>query len=171
MKVRLLLCVFFALPGVIHVRAAAAADDPLQGLDFLLGEWGGRPPSHGGDVFRRDLDGKVIVRNAQADAGDGANSVMMKMSMTIYNEPGNGLLAIYFDNDGHVIHYKLSALVPGRSVQFDSEAAGPGPRFRLTYSASGKDQLAVRFEMAPPGEHAQYQVIAAGIDQRIMHQP
>ena len=52
--------------------------------------------------------------------------------------PGQSLKAIYFDNEGHVIHYDVSTPTP-TSVVFLSEASHPGPQFRLTYEL--KDSL------------------------------
>ena len=38
----------------------------------------------------------------------------------------------------------------GDGVAFVSD--GPGPRYRLTYTNTGKDGLQLKFEIAPPGK-------------------
>ena len=49
--------------------------------------------------------------------------------MVIYLDPGPR--AIYFDSEGHTIHYRLS-FPAAESAVFDSEPA-PGPAYRLSY--------------------------------------
>jgi hypothetical protein len=64
--------------------------------------------------------------------------------------PAQQLKAIYFDNEGHVIHYDVSTPTPS-SVVFLSEPAGPGPQFRLTYEV--KDALLLgKFQSRMPGQ-------------------
>jgi hypothetical protein len=66
--------------------------------------------------------------------------------MVIYAE---GLLAraVYWDSEGQVIHYAVSAPAPGEAVLVSDDAAGP--RFRLNYRATATG-LEGRFEVAPP---------------------
>lgn len=66
----------------------------------------------------------------------------------LYNESG-AHRAIYFDSEGHVIHYAVNVLRPGEAV-FVSEATG-GPRFRLSYELRA-GTMTGRFEMQPPGK-------------------
>lgn len=68
------------------------------------------------------------------------------------DEPGQTeLRAIYFDNEGHTIHYTVEPSANGNSVQFVSDAVASQPSYRLTYSKAGDDGVAIRFEIAPPG--------------------
>ncbi len=46
--------------------------------------------------------------------------------------PGQPYKAIYFDNEGHVIHYDVSTPTPTTAI-FLSDASKPGPQFRLIY--------------------------------------
>ena len=64
--------------------------------------------------------------------------------------PGQPLKAIYFDNEGHVIHYDVSVPDPATAV-FLSEASKPGPRFRLTYQLKGT-VMSGKFQMQMPGQ-------------------
>jgi hypothetical protein len=60
------------------------------------------------------------------------------------------LKAIYFDNEGHVIHYDVSTPSPA-SVIFLSDSSQPGPQFRLVYEL--KDQIMYgKFQMRMPGQ-------------------
>ncbi len=63
--------------------------------------------------------------------------------------PGQPLKAIYFDNEGHVLHYAI-ATPTADEVVFLSEV-GPGPRFRLTYALKNGVLLG-RFQIQPPGQ-------------------
>jgi hypothetical protein len=63
---------------------------------------------------------------------------------------GAEFLADYFDNEGHVIHYSVSASADGNSVTFLSDEAAPGPHFRLTYRKVNENTLTGSFEIARP---------------------
>ena len=63
--------------------------------------------------------------------------------------PGQALKAIYFDNEGHVIHYNVSTPAAGK-VEFLSEAS-QGPQFRLTYELIGP-LMTGKFQMRMPGQ-------------------
>jgi hypothetical protein len=66
------------------------------------------------------------------------------------NAPGQPLKAIYFDNEGHVIHYDVSTPTPAKVV-FLSDTSTPGPQFRLTYEL--KDSvMSGKFQMQMPGQ-------------------
>jgi hypothetical protein len=42
--------------------------------------------------------------------------------------------AIYFDSEGHVIHYSVKVSSPN-TVTFESDPAQPGPKYRLVYQS------------------------------------
>ena len=64
--------------------------------------------------------------------------------------PGQPLKAIYFDNEGHVIHYDVSTPT-ATTVMFLSDPATPGPQFRLVYEK--KDSVMFgKFQMHMPGQ-------------------
>ena len=63
--------------------------------------------------------------------------------------PGSPQKADYFDSEGHVIHYDVTAPTP-ISVVFLS-VPGPGPQFRLSYELSGK-VMRGKFQMHMPGQ-------------------
>ena len=148
--------VFFGLPS-------GAANDPLTPLDFLIGKWsGGTPRAAGTDVFQRDLDGHVLQRlsHSLGAAPDGGAQHSMQAQLTVYPVGEHGALAaIYFDNEGHVIHHNRVRVTAGERVEFLSDSREPSPVFRLTYSLKTGVILHVKFEMAPPRQLS-YRLIA-----------
>jgi len=149
--------------------AAVPADpvrpaDPFDGLAFLVGDWtasagGGQPgqATAGSFSFVRELAGKVLVRRNHAEYAsrpDEKERVVHDDLMVVYAAPP-GLRAVYFDNEGHVIHYTV-AVAPGQAT-FESEP-GPGPRFKLVYERRGEGEVAATFSIAPPGKPHQLYV-------------
>ena len=133
--------------------APALAAAPLPELQPLLGQWvaegTGQPGASGGRFsFTADLDHAVVVRRAHSEypATKQRPAFAHDDLMVIFREAG-ATKAIYFDNEGHVIRYRVTA-EPSRLV-FLSEPA-PGPRFKLTYDWSS-GPLRIVFAISPPG--------------------
>ena len=121
-----------------------------------VGEGSGQPGQGSGSFsFRFDLQGKILVRNNRADypARQDRPAFSHEDLMVIYHE-GEGMpaRAIYFDNEGHVINYAASASEDGTAWLFVSDPAPSRPRFRLTYTKENHGTLAIKFEIAPPGQ-------------------
>ncbi len=143
----------------------AVAADALSGLSFLAGEWegvGGGGPGQGTGTFsfQRDLQQRVLVRRNHSEypAAAGRPAAVHDDLMVVYSqgEPLS-LRAMYFDSEGHVIHYAVqlagsAAPAETRSVTFTSDAEPTSPRYRLTYRMTGADTVEIRFEIAPPGK-------------------
>lgn len=133
--------------------------DPWQPLQFLLGEWtaeGSGDPGKGSGSFsfRYDLDKKILIRLNRSDypATKDRPAFSHGDLMVIYPDPNrSGLRAIYFDNEGHVIEYKVNVPAEG-TVEMVSDASPGSPRFRLTYTKSADKGLSVKFEVAPPDQ-------------------
>jgi hypothetical protein len=154
LSVALAVAAGIALPAA--ALAAPPAADPWGAVRPLLGEWVGEPSGRPGDpvsstfAFELQLDGGVLVRRHRsvlppsAGAGPGATHEDLLVAWP----EGGGLRAAYWDNEGHVIHYRVTA--EGGTVRFDSEP-GPGPRFRLEYALRPDGGLAITFSAAPPG--------------------
>jgi len=147
---RLMLPVLLAAVSALH----AQTNDSWKKLDFLLGDWTGVAgekdtqlgAGQGAFSFKAELKQKIIVRrnNAQYDSG-----VQHDDLMVIYlDAPNDTPHAIYFDTEGHVIHYGLTFPSANRVV-FESDESQPGPKYRLTYWMEG-GSLNGRFEVAPP---------------------
>jgi hypothetical protein len=145
------------LPALLIFFSAlhAQTSDPLQKLNFLLGEWTGiagendtpQGAGQGSFSFAPELKQKIIVRRNSANYASGAQHDDL---MVIYADAADSTpRAIYFDTEGHVIRYTLAFPAPNRVV-FESDVAQPGPRFRLTYWMEG-GALDGRFEIAAPG--------------------
>jgi hypothetical protein len=153
---------FFAAAPQLDAQAAAspsaqAALAKWKSLQFLLGTWEARTVSSKPQVvgtysFQPELNGTVLARHSSQDSCKGPADFSCDHHDLLYifrAASGDGFQAIYFDNEGHVIHYNVMQPSPV-SVIFQSEP-GPGPQFRLTYQLAG-DVLHGKFEVAPPGQ-------------------
>jgi hypothetical protein len=49
-----------------------------------------------------------------------------------------------------VIGYSVSVSDDGKSAQFLSDLVPSAPRYRLTYTSVGTDEIKIKFEIAPP---------------------
>jgi hypothetical protein len=149
----LALALLVALPMV----ARGAAPDPWARWRFLLGEWtsaGDPNAGSGGSTFALELDGNILVRHNRADypATPGRAAVAHRDLLIVYPGACDSLFrASYFDNEGHVIQYRVLAPGAGGRLVFDSDSPEPGPRFRLTYETQADGGIAVAFFTAPPG--------------------
>jgi hypothetical protein len=151
----LLLLLVCSIP---FAQPSAKLDDRWAPLAFLIGDWtgeggGGPGQGSGGFSFLPDQGGKILIRKNRADypASKDRPAFSHTDLMIVYKEPGETKLrAIYFDMEDHVIHYTLEPSADGNSAQFVSD------NFRLTYSKTGPDSLALKFEIAPPGKPGAY---------------
>lgn len=141
------------------LAAACFAAGPDWGsARFLIGHWtgggSGQPGSGSGAFsFTPDLQGKVLTRRnfAEYPASGGRPASRHDDLMVIYHGEGTeGLRAIYFDNEGHVIRYSVNASATG--VVFVSDGKPSQERYRLTYTPTGNDTLKLQFEVAAPGK-------------------
>ena len=135
----------------------APLDDPWKALSFLDGTWQAKATGNGGVAsdgtytFRMELGGHILARHTTSVAAcKGPKEFDCEHGdlLYVYDEaPGQPLKAIYFDNEGHVIHYGISVPQAGTAV-FLSE--GPRPQFRLTYELKA-GVMAGKFQMKMPG--------------------
>jgi hypothetical protein len=154
----------------LAMLATAQTADLWQPLRWLAGEWKGEgsgAPGRGAGAFsfRFELDGKILVRKTYTEfpAAAGRAEFRHEDLMVVY--PEQGLRATYFDNEGHVIHYRATAA--GDAVTFVSDASGGGPRFRLSYRRTGPETVMVRFEMASPGKPEEFKTYLEGPSRRV----
>ncbi len=126
-------------------------------LDFLIGAWeglgsGAPGQGSGGFTFAADLQGTILVRRNFADypATKEKSSYRHEDLMIMTREQAGGVRAVYFDNEGHVIHYGVQ--VRGDSVIFLSDTSSTTPRYRLGYVLTAPDSLRLTFDIAPPGK-------------------
>ena len=146
-----------------HTRAALAAQsavDPWKSLQFLMGAWeaktqGGsaNATSSGTYTFRPELRGHVLARHSGSEVCKGPADYHCEHADLLYvfqDAPGQPYKAIYFDNEGHVIHYEVSVPTESRVI-FLSDPSRPGPQFRLTYELEGSN-LSGKFQIRMPGQ-------------------
>jgi hypothetical protein len=153
------LLVMFLLATSLRAAAQQPKDTNWDDWRFLLGKWtaegGGQPgqASTGGFSFDSDLQGKILVRRNYSEYPATGNKAAFRHDdlMVIYQEPQKGTSAVYFDNEGHSIHYSVSLSDDKKTITFVSDVTASTPRFRLIYRRLKDDSLSVEFDMAPPG--------------------
>ncbi len=127
-------------------------------FDFLMGSWSGTgegiPGKSKGDFsFKQGLDKNVIIRNTRSEilGKDDKPTAVHEDLMIIYKQSPSDPTAIYFDNEGHTIHYKISYTDSSITFLSDTVQVIPGtPQFRLTYVKQGKKNIRILFEFAMP---------------------
>jgi hypothetical protein len=134
--------------------------DPWITLRFLLGSWeskttGGvaQAQASAGYAFRLELRDHILARHSRSGACNAPDDFDCQHSDLLYVYPDGskaGLQAIYFDNEGHVIHYDVSNPAPNSAV-FLSDPAQPGPQYRLSYELFA-NILSGKFELKMPGQ-------------------
>lgn len=144
--------------AAIGVPALAAPPDALAPYAFLIGAWTasgeGQPGAGSGStVFARSLQDRVITRQnvAEYPATGGKPASRHDDFMVIYATESGAVRADYYDNEGHVIRYAVSAAAPG-TAEFLSDRVEGQPRFRLAYTLGKDGLLAGTFSIAPPGQ-------------------
>lgn len=159
MKIAALALLAFALPLVAQSTPTPSVD-PLKSLAFLEGTWEAKSQagsagatSSGTYTFKRELGNHVLARSSRSSAckaPEGFNCEHRDLLYVFEDAPGEALKAIYFDNEGHVIHYDVSTPTPTSAI-FLSESSRPGPQFRLVYDL--KDgAMSGKFQMRMPGQ-------------------
>jgi hypothetical protein len=127
-------------------------------IHFLEGSWtavaqgANGAAANGSYTFAPELGGHILARHSQAAGSKCKGPADFDCDhgdlLYIFEESNHQLKAIYFDNEGHTIHYDVLTTAP-TTVVFLSEPA-PGPRFRLVYTRAG-DTMSGKFQMQPPG--------------------
>jgi hypothetical protein len=87
--------------------------------------------------------------------------------LIVYPESGGAPdRAIYFDSEGHVLHYVATFSEQGKVLTFLSEASPQAPRQRLTYVQNEDGTLKVKFEIAAPGKPEAFVTHVEGVAHR-----
>ncbi|MBI3665948.1 MAG: hypothetical protein HY236_06945 [Acidobacteria bacterium] len=154
------LSVALLLPRAVVPAQQSKPAGHWDSWQFLVGEWvgegGGQPGQGTGSFsFRFELQGKVLVRRNRSDypAAKDRPAYSHEDLMIVYPDPGgNSMRAVYFDNEGQVIHYTAQFSPDQKTLTFLSDVAPGAPRFRLTYTKSGGATLGLKFDIAPPGK-------------------
>jgi hypothetical protein len=174
MRRRTLLClVFLLLPALVGAQQSKSPDvwGPYK---FLVGAWNaeghGEPGKGEGEFsFRLELQGKILVRKnhlafpATPQRPAFAHDDLLVVYHDVDTTPNR---AIYFDSEGHVIHYTVAFSEKGKVLTFLSDASPQAPRQRLTYVQNGDGTVKVKFEIAPPGKPEAFVTHVEGIAHR-----
>jgi len=149
----------FAILAVLFFQQPAATD-PWQAVRFLEGTWNAKTSTgsagaiaSGTYTFKRDLNGHVLVRLSESKDCKGPEDYNCNHTdmLTVYQEGrGQPLQAIYFDNEGHVIRYRISSPAE-KSVVFLSDPTTRGPQYQLVYELKGAE-MEGKFQMRMPGK-------------------
>jgi len=153
-----LLLLFVSTP-VRSLPQSTKEHDNWEPFRFLIGEWTGKGSGSPGEAsgafsFSFDLDEKVLVRKNRADypATKDKPAYSHTDLMVIYKE-GAETRALYFDNEGHIIHYTVT-VTKGQPthVTFLGDISPTAPRFRFVYNKVNNDNMTFQFDFAPPGK-------------------
>jgi hypothetical protein len=131
----------------------------LDKWNWLIGEWkdnGSRQPAQASNTFTFtfDLDRKIIVRRTNSSQPDitGKYNFIHQDLMIIYpDQTGKPDKAIYFDNEGHIINYKIS--FEGKSIVFNNYNIGNNPAYRMTYTPIDNETISRKFELSRDREN------------------
>jgi hypothetical protein len=155
-RLLMILLVAIAMNSNLYPQQSNSAFN-WDGWNFFLGEWigkgGGQPgQGSGGFSFSFDIQKRVIVRKNYADypATKDRPAFSHNDLMVIYKESGDSTRAIYWDNEGHIIHYTVSMPGDTNSVTFLSDLKTSEPRYRLTYTKADDKSVKITFEIASP---------------------
>lgn len=136
--------------------------------NYLIGEWvgegNGKPGQGEGKFsFQTDLDGKILVRRNHTVFPETPNSkaaVHDDLLIVYQGATGESQEAIYFDNEGNSIKYKVS--FTQNSIILTSDNEKNAPRFRLSYLAIDNKTVTINFEMAAPQTPEEFRMYLSG---------
>ena len=143
---------------LVPTAMGQSGPDPFRSLSFLIGTWDAktvnnpRVTASGTYTFRTELSGHILARHTTSEGCKGPEDFNCEHGDLLYiyaDAPGEALRAIYFDNEGHVIHYAVTTPTP-TTAEFLSDPGVRGPQFRLFYELNGS-VLSGRFQIRMPG--------------------
>ena len=127
-----------------------------DGWQFLIGDWTGEGTGDpgqgtGGFKFELQLDQRILVRQNHAEyPATKDKPAFSHQDLMVIHPEGSGWSAVYFDNEGHVIHYSVEFRTGGDAVVFTSKEEASTPRFLLTYTKMGANKVGIEFAIAAP---------------------
>ncbi len=151
---------FLLLATLAFCPLLNAAED-WGALQYLIGTWtaeGAGEPGNGTGTFsfEPDLQGEVLVRKSHAeypalkDRKPAVHDDLMIVYRELSERAEGALRAIYFDNEGHVIRYRVTMF--GDKIVFATDPESGGPQYRFTYTHTSPDTLRLKFEIGSPGK-------------------
>jgi hypothetical protein len=158
MKILASVLLLLSMP-LLSQNVPAASPNPWSSLGFLQGSWEAKTQGNasvtasGTYTFSMELGNHILARHSIPSSCKGPETFHCDHGDLLYvyeDAPGQPLKAIYFDNEGHVIHYDVATPTP-TTVIFLSDASQVGPRFRLIYEL--KDAIMFgKFQVQMPGQ-------------------
>lgn len=170
------LCRKFFITAILLVLILSANNQAQQqqkpdwsAFKFLIGDWigvGSGAPGEGTGTttFHFALDDHILVRKNHAEypAANGRPAITHDDEMTFYLE-NKSFMVIYFDNEGHTIHYSVAFSPDSNALILTSDVNQAAPRFRFTYQRIETGRLKVIFEIAMPGKPEEFKKYVEGI--------
>jgi hypothetical protein len=147
------------LAAPLCAQSVPSGTNQWSALSFLEGTWDAKATGNGGAAamgsytFRLELRDHILARHGDLSQCKGPSTFDCDHGDLLYifrDAPTQPLKAIYFDNEGHVIHYDVSTPSPTSAV-FLSDSSEPGPQFRLAYELKGRVMYGT-FQMRMPGQ-------------------
>jgi hypothetical protein len=134
---------FLCLASSFAQNSTTDASTPWKSLQFLIGTWeakaqGGTAGASvlGTYTFRTELSDHILARHSS--------------NLYVYQNGDGAYKAIYFDSEGHAIHYDVTTPAENSAV-FLSGSSQSGPQFRLTYELKNSVMYG-KFQMRMPGQ-------------------
>ena len=132
----------------------SAQTDAWKPLRFLMGTWDAKTlggsagaASSGSYSFQLELRDHILARHSSGAGCKGPASFDCEHGDLLYvyrDAASQPYKAIYFDNEGHVIHYDVSIPSPGSVVFLSGD-------YRLSYELKGSSMYG-KFQMRAPGQ-------------------
>jgi hypothetical protein len=152
-----LLPLFLVVP--LCSQSAPSGTNQWSALSFLEGTWDAKATGNGGAAamgsytFRLEFRDHILARHGDLSQCKGPSTFDCDHGDLLYifrDAPTQPLKAIYFDSEGHVIHYYVSTPSMTSAV-FLSDSSQPGPQFRLAYELKGQ-VMSGTFQTRMPGQ-------------------
>jgi len=142
-----------------NVPPKSTGSDVWKPLRFLIGTWEAKTKggsagavSTGTYTFQLELRDRILARHTAGVECKGPADFNCEHSDLLYvypDAPGGSLRAIFFDNEGHVIHYDVS-IPADNSVVFSSDPTRAGPQYQLSYRLVD-GEMSGKFAIRMPG--------------------
>jgi hypothetical protein len=163
---RILLAVILLVTG--QLLFGQQSKNPWEKWNYLIGEWVGEHNGQPGQgegkfTFQTDLNGNILVRKSHTvfPATTKSSEIIHDDIMIIYQPGSDGSQeAIYFDNEGHTIKYKV--IFTDKSIILTSDITANATRFRFTYTAIDTKSVNASFEMASPQAPEDFKMYLSG---------
>jgi hypothetical protein len=127
MKIAALALLLFSV-SLLAQSAPTPAADPLKSLSFLEATWDAKSAAgsagataSGAYTFKRELGGHILARSSSSSDCQGSATFDCEHRDLLYvfdDVAGQPLKAIYFDNEGRVIHYEVSTSTSTSAIFF-----------------------------------------------------